>query len=69
MLRKTCVTCGDGDAVVDRDLDVVLLDFEHAAEAAVGDEQPGGVGRGRREDGCAGEERGEAAEKEVSWFH
>ena len=38
---------GDGDAVVDGDVDVVLLDLQHAAEAAVGNEQAGGVGRGR----------------------
>jgi len=32
---------GDGDAVVDRHPDVVLLDLEGSAQAAVGDEEPG----------------------------
>ena len=34
---------GDGDAVVDRDVDVVLFDLENAAEPAIGDQQPSGV--------------------------
>ena len=41
---------GDGDAVVDRDLDRLLFDLELAAEAAVGDQQSRRVRRPRAGD-------------------
>ena len=37
---------GDGDAVVDGDVDGLLLDLQRPAKAAVGNEQAGGLARG-----------------------
>jgi hypothetical protein len=43
-VHEHLVDLGNGDAVVDRDVHVLLFDFKRAAEPAVGDQEAGRVG-------------------------